>query len=215
MKFNQITLSYENRLIFSNFSLEVEHGKITCLMGESGIGKTSLLRMAAGFKRPDSGFVSMENGRVSYVFQEPRLLPWYTVLDNLLWVMKDRNTERNRKLALEILKDVGLDDVALLYPDQLSGGMKQRLSVARAFIHNPDVLLMDEPFQSLDIETRREMHILLKALWKKGKPTILLVTHDLDEALFLGHHIFHLQGVPVCDFEKITPNTKISQKVNR
>lgn len=203
MKLDQITLHYGGRKIFSDFSLEIEQGKITCLMGESGIGKTSLLRLTAGLIKPSKGMILTPNKKVSYVFQEPRLIPWYTVLENVLWVLNPDEKKAQRYIALKLLEEVGLRDSASLYPAQLSGGMKQRVSVARAFLHNPELLLMDEPFQGLDADTRADMHQLLLQLWTQTKPTILLVTHDMDEALALSHTVWRLTGSPVSKCERI------------
>lgn len=195
MRFEQVTKHYGNRTIMSELSLELHEGQITCIMGSSGIGKTTLLRMAAGLELPDAGIIrSRSDMRIGYVFQEPRLLPWKTVLDNVRWVLDDRKRAiRDEDIAVW-LTEAGMAHALTSYPDQLSGGMKQRVSLIRAFVANPGLLLMDEPFQSLDAGTRQDMQKLLLRLWHKNKPTVLLVTHDLDEALALGSRIVVLTG---------------------
>lgn len=205
MRFEQATVHYGKRMIFSDFSLELEEGRITCIMGASGIGKTTLLRLAAGLQQPHSGTIERKaEARIGYVFQEPRLLSSKTVLGNVRWVLDDLGTAAKNADALTWLDEAGLAHVLTSYPDQLSGGMKQRVSVVRAFLSNPGLLLMDEPFQSLDAATRRDMQKLLLNLWHKEKPTVLLVTHDLDEALALGSHIVVLGGNPVKSIFRIT-----------
>lgn len=198
MRFEQVTKNYGKRTIFADFSLELKEGQITCIMGSSGIGKTTLLRLAAGLEQPDSGTINRRSDtRIGYVFQEPRLLPWKTVIENVRWVLDDRRSETINEDILVWLKEAGIAHALTSYPDELSGGMKQRVSLIRAFITTPGLLLMDEPFQSLDAATRQDMQKLLLRLWYKKKPTVLLVTHDLDEALALGSRIVVLKGSPV------------------
>ncbi|MCP1359310.1 ABC transporter ATP-binding protein [Aneurinibacillus migulanus] len=198
MRFNHITVKYENhRKVFEDFSLDLAEGQITCVMGASGIGKTTLLRMAAGLEQPMSGSVQRkEEERTSFVFQEPRLLPAKTVLENVQWVLERQGDEETNRKVLALLEEAGLIHAINDYPDQPSGGMKQRVSVVRAFVPNPQFLIMDEPFQSLDAATRREMQKLLLLLWHKQKSTVLLVTHDPEEALALGSRIVVLGGSP-------------------
>lgn len=170
---------------------------MTCLMGSSGIGKTTLLRMAAGLVKPTAGTIYRENPeRMGYVFQEPRLLPAKTVLDNVRWVLNGEKDEEKNRMALELLMEADLSTALHDYPDQLSGGMKQRVAVVRAFVTTPGLLFMDEPFQSLDAATRQDMHRLFLRLWEREKPTVIVVTHDLEEALTLGTRIVVLDGKP-------------------
>ncbi|GEB34791.1 MULTISPECIES: ABC transporter ATP-binding protein [Brevibacillus] len=198
MRFTGISLKYgAGRLLFDNFSLEAAKGQVTCLMGTSGIGKTTLLKMAAGLIRPAQGVISRDEGeRLGYVFQEPRLLPEKTVLENVLWVLEQRQ-EQEQERVLAMLDAADLSAVLHAYPDQLSGGMRQRVSVVRAFAARPGLLFMDEPFQSLDAATRAGMHQLFRKLWESEQPTVLLVTHDLDEALALGTRIVVLGCRPM------------------
>lgn len=198
MRFERVSLVYGNgRKIFEDLSLELASGQVTCVMGASGIGKTTLLRMAAGLGEPTTGTVHRSRGvRTGFVFQEPRLLPDKTVLENVKWVMQAEREEADHNRALRLLKEAELLPAQHHYPDQLSGGMKQRVAVVRAFVSLPELLFMDEPFQSLDAATREEMHRLFLRLWQKERPTVLLVTHDCEEALALGTRIIVLGGAP-------------------
>ncbi|GFZ91063.1 mannosyltransferase [Paenibacillus marchantiophytorum] len=197
MQFKQVTVKYGNhRTIFEDFSLDLTAGQITCIMGASGIGKTTLLRMAAGLEQPSGGMIHRMETSIGIVFQEPRLLPFQTVLENVQWVFdREGNTETNR-YALSLLEKAGLTHVLHDYPHQLSGGMKQRVAIVRAFVSSPQLLIMDEPFQGLDAWTKREMQKLLLLLWNKEKPTVLLATHDQEEAFALGNRVIVLGGTP-------------------
>ncbi|KQN99027.1 ABC transporter ATP-binding protein [Paenibacillus sp. Leaf72] len=205
MQFVNIKLTFGGKTVFQDFSLQLGEGNITCLMGASGIGKTSLLRCAAGLEKPEQGRVirnsSINKHRISCVFQEPRLLPGKTVLENVLWVLGPNSAKPAKNSCtpdkvMELLREAGLAAAIHHYPHQLSGGMRQRVSLVRAFAASPDLLLMDEPFQSLDPAARLNMQQLLLKLWEMDKPTVLLVTHDCEEALRLGSRIVLLAGSP-------------------
>ncbi len=202
IRFDRLSVTYGGKSVFANFSFQPALHAITCLMGRSGVGKTSLLRIAAGLQQPDDGCVIRPEGRVGYVFQEPRLLPWFTVEENLMWLLPNRSVQRKARVRA-LLDAVGMGAETALYPAQLSGGMKQRVSLARAFLMSPRFLLMDEPFQGLDKQTRMNMYGLLLSLWEAEKPTVLLVTHDLEEARTLGHHIIKLTGSPVTGYTEL------------
>ncbi|WHX31060.1 ATP-binding cassette domain-containing protein [Brevibacillus agri] len=197
MRFERISLKYGNgRAIFEDFSLEAAKGQVTCLLGTSGIGKTTLLKLAAGLIEPTAGTVARDRReRLGYVFQEPRLLPGKTVWENVRWVLEGQAEEASERV-LAMLEAAELASVLHDYPEQLSGGMRQRVSVVRAFAARPGLLLLDEPFQSLDAATRADMHRLFRKLWEAEKPTVLLATHDLEEALALGTRIVVLGGRP-------------------
>lgn len=147
---------------------------------------------------PQAGCIIRDGrARIGYAFQEPRLLPGKTVAENVRWVLGGRERESGDGRINGYLEAAGLGHVLSHYPDQLSGGMRQRVSLVRAFAVNPGLLLMDEPFQGLDAATRRDMQQILLRLWRRTKPTVLLVTHDPDEAMALGSHILVLGGDPV------------------
>ena len=166
------------------------------VLGPSGSGKTTLLNIVAGIDNPTSGSVrAVQQGipaQIGYVFQEPRLLPWRTVLNNMLYV-QDKKSDRSRREAEFYLTMVGLRDVAHLYPSQLSTGMQQRVGIARAFLVNPDILLMDEPFSHMDALTGRSLRDFLQRIWLQARKTALFVTHDVGEAVQLADRIMMLR----------------------
>ena len=172
LKLDNISLSYEKKIIIDSLSFEFEDGKNTLIMGESGIGKTSLLNIIASTLKASGGQLESSYEKISYVFQEPRLFEWLTALENVSIVS-------NKEKATEILTLMGLEDSLDKYPSELSGGMKQRVSIARALAYEPDLILLDEPFKGLDEERRREVaEILFKAL--KGT-TAIIVSHDKED----------------------------------
>jgi len=197
MKLSNVTKAYGERRVFSALSLDIEQGKITCVMGPSGCGKSTLLRIIGGLTE-HGGTVEYdgENKRVSVVFQNARLFPNLTVARNLDLVLKitEKDKEKRGRCVNEFLSKVGLTDAANLYPSALSGGMKQRVSLARAFIYPAPLLLMDEPFKELDISLKKQMTEFFKSLYESDKRTTVLVTHDIDEAVTLGHKIVVLNA---------------------
>ncbi len=179
-----------------------------CIIGPSGCGKTTILQMLAGVEQPDRGLIKGSIGkRVSYVFQEPRLLPWKTVAGNLDFILRDvlPPVEKN-KLIDHYLKIMGLDGYRDSYPKALSGGMKQRLAICRAFAYPHDILLLDEPFKSLDTPMRLGLVRHVIKLWLAAPRTIVFVTHDIIEALLLGHRIMVLAARPTEILEIIDLN---------
>lgn len=188
----QVSLNYEDVEVFNDLSLDILKNKITCIVGPSGCGKTSLLNMLSGLLKPSKGHVRTEDERVGYIFQEDRLLPWETVYQNIKLVDKKENKEE----ILELLRALELAEFKDKFPHQLSGGMKQRVSIARGFYYQSSLLLMDEPFKSLDYDLRVNLINYLAKLWEQKHITIVFVTHDLDEALLLGHQVVVLSHRP-------------------
>ena len=182
---------FQDLVVLDDVSFELQKGEIVCLLGPSGSGKTTLLNIMAGLLLPDAGECRVA-GKVSYVFQEDRLLPWKNVLENVMFVRSEQEEEKAR----EILQNLGLIDFCSYFPAQLSGGMKQRAAIARAYYAGGELLLMDEPFQSLDMELRLRLIKDLVGLWEVKKNTILFVTHNLEEAILLGNRILVLSEVP-------------------
>ena len=172
LKLDNISLSYEKKIIIDSLSYEFEDGKNTLIMGDSGIGKTSLLNIIASTIKASGGKLESSYEKISYVFQEPRLFEWLTALENVSIVS-------NKVKAEELLTLMGLEDSFDKYPSELSGGMKQRVSIARALAYEPDLVLLDEPFKGLDEERRHEVaDILFKAL--KGT-TAIIVSHAKED----------------------------------
>ena len=180
-----------------DINLEIEDGEFICLVGLSGCGKTTLLNILAGFVEITAGDIMMDGKPINHnynkgvVFQEYALFPWRTAIKNVeygLEVRKVAAAERKR-IAREFLKVVRLEDFADFYPHNLSGGMRQRVAVARAMAFDPEVLLMDEPFGALDAQTREELQELTVDVWQKTRKTVIYVTHNLSEAVYLGNRI--------------------------
>jgi NitT/TauT family transport system ATP-binding protein len=200
---------YDGRHVLDNVDLSVSSGEFCALVGPSGCGKSTLLRLILGQERPTKGDVLIEGAPAGFpdtrrgiVFQKYTLYPHLTVLDNVLlgkrlaqpwsWLPRVRPRKEDHDAALEYLERVRLSDAAHKYPHELSGGMQQRVAIAQALIMKPPVLLMDEPFGALDPDTREEMQLFLLELWERERPTIFFVTHDLEEACFLGTRLLVL-----------------------
>lgn len=188
----EVSLSYDEINVLTKFSLKVPYQKITCIVGPSGCGKTSILNLLSGLILKDKGQVNTNHERIGYVFQEDRLLPWETVYNNIRLVRE----EENQQEIMSILKDLELDGFEDKLPEQLSGGMRQRCALARGFYFGGSLLLMDEPFKSLDYDLRLNLVSYLRTLWERNKNTVVFVTHDIDEALLLGHQVMVLSKRP-------------------
>ncbi len=197
VKMTAIGKSFDGLKVFDNFSIGFLEDKITVILGPSGCGKTTLLNILAGLVKPDRGTVGSLD-TVSYLFQEPRLLPWLTVWDNVALVLRDKLPDAEIQSRVEYyLRATGVSDYARFYPAGLSGGLRQRAAIARAFVYEMPLLLMDEPFKSLDIKTRYQLIEVLLELWRQKPRTIITVTHDPQEAVMLGDQIVILSQKPV------------------
>ena len=196
---NQQGKKKEN-LIFKNLILSIKDGQFVSVFGPSGCGKSTLLNMISGLDKNYDGSVKIENNEktseknISYMFQTPRLFPWLTAIENVKFPIKDN--KNSEKIAFDLIKKVGLEKYVNQYVNRLSGGMQRRVAMARAFASNPKLLLLDEPFISIDSKISESLRKLLIQLWKKNKPTIIFVTHDLDEAIELADRIFFLSNLP-------------------
>ncbi|MFC8097956.1 ABC transporter ATP-binding protein [Streptomyces sp. NPDC057363] len=197
-----------------DLTFTVAAGELVCLVGPSGCGKTTLLKCVGGLLDPTAGEVYLAGRKVTgpppgmaFVFQEygRSLFPWMRVGENveLPLKQKDLSKARRRELVTDALASVGLADAAGAYPWQLSGGMQQRVAIARALAYEPEVLLMDEPFAAVDAQTRAELEDLVRRLWRERGITVLFVTHDIDEAVYLGERVVVLSASPTVVREQL------------
>ncbi|MFY0406690.1 ABC transporter ATP-binding protein [Solicola sp. PLA-1-18] len=180
--------AFGEHVVLDDLDLDVAPGELVALLGRSGSGKSTLLRTLAGLDPVTHGSADVA-GTVSVAFQEPRLLPWRRVADNVALALRDGSRAERRERSRSALDEVGLGEKADVWPVTLSGGQAQRASLARALVRAPDLLLLDEPFSALDALTRIEMHDLVLRLWREHRPAVLLVTHDVDEALALADRV--------------------------
>ncbi|WP_313894322.1 ABC transporter ATP-binding protein [Psychrobacillus sp.] len=186
-----------------DISLQVREGEFVCIVGPSGCGKTTLLRILAGLEQPSSGTFRIEADSdarplQSMVFQEKGVIPWLTVEENVAFGLNMRHVPKEivRKQTDYYLEKVGLNHFSKLYPKELSGGMKQRISIARAFANDPEILLMDEPFAALDEQNKFILQEELLSIWNETKKTVLFITHSIDEALLLSDRIVLMSAHP-------------------
>lgn len=222
LKLEKVGFSYKNdlvsaRKIVDNLFLEVTQGEIVTFVGFSGCGKTTLIKLIAGILHPDNGAISLlgqsilesrKNGLINYVPQQNALLPHLTVRENVLLPLKINNRKTDDRELRELLQVMGLDKIQNLYPKQLSGGISQRVATARALITNPLLLLMDEPFASLDEFAREKINEDLLSWQKKHRTTIIFVTHNVQEAVFLSEKVFVLSNPSA----KIAAEIKVSER---
>lgn len=204
--------------------LRLEPGTFTALIGPSGCGKSTLLNAVAGFVQLTSGALTVDGRHVEdphpsvgVIFQNFALFPWFTARGNVEFALKRtvRSKAQRRERAMAALREVGLEQHALKYPGQLSGGMKQRVAIARTLSADPDVLLMDEPFGALDAQTRLRMHELLTDLWMRRRKTVLFVTHDVDEALRLADVVYVMSASPGRIIKKVVVDLDRPRPVER
>jgi sulfonate transport system ATP-binding protein len=195
------------------FTAEISPGELIAIIGGSGCGKSTLLRAIAGLDRASSGTVTLDgtaiaapHAKIGIIFQEPRLLPWLSVADNIGFGLSRLTASARRQKVAGALARVGLTDKADAWPRELSGGQAQRVAIARALVPQPEVLLLDEPFSALDAFTRRDLQDHLLDLWADTRPTLILVTHDVDEAVVLADRVLVMRPRPGRLFEEIKVN---------
>jgi NitT/TauT family transport system ATP-binding protein len=211
---DEVSVSYNlgEPPVLEGASLQMSRGEFVALVGPSGCGKSTFMKLMSGLLKADQGSVVVANqevtrplGNVGMAFQNSVMLPWRTTLNNLLLPLEiarphretfRQNREAHANKAIELLSSVGLEDVAKKFPWELSGGMRQRASLCRALIHEPEVLMLDEPFGALDAFTREELWCVLRDLWQERKFTVLLVTHDLIESAFLADRVLVMSNRP-------------------
>lgn len=200
LRFSNIHMKFDKEIL-SNINLEVKKGEFLSILGPSGSGKSTLLRLASKILDPSKGTVEYKDQReplIGFVFQEPTLMPWRDVLSNVVLPMeiKNKKNQLTKDYALEWIERVGLKGKENSYPDELSGGQKMRVSIARSLVQGCDLLLLDEPFSALDEVTRRRLEDDLLQIWEKEKFTVLFVTHSVSEAIYLSQRIIVLSSGP-------------------
>jgi sulfonate transport system ATP-binding protein len=211
LKLTQLSKTYaDGTEALRDVSLSIPAGSIAAVVGGSGCGKTTLLRLVAGLDQASGGRISVDDETISgphpavgIVFQESRLFPWLSVADNTGFGLAHLEKPARERRVTEILARVGLADHAGRWPRELSGGQQQRVAIARALVAKPKVALLDEPFSALDAFTRASLHDHLLALWQESRPTVVLVTHDVEEAVTLGDKVITMSPRPGRVYEEI------------
>jgi ABC-type nitrate/sulfonate/bicarbonate transport system ATPase subunit len=201
IEIKQLCFSYNGEYVIENLNLDIRGGEIFVIVGPSGCGKSTLLRLIAGLEIPSRGEISIhkpenENNELRFLFQDYDAFPWYTAWENVKYSASRGYHSIDEKAAI-ILKRVGLWESRDKYPGELSGGMRKRLALARCLVTNPSLLLLDEPFSKLDVDTKYEMYALLQELQQEFHQTIVVVTHDLHEAILLGTRIMISAHLPL------------------
>ena len=192
LKIENLTKKFDNLSVIEALNLEINKNEIVAIIGPSGCGKSTLLNIISGLIKKFEGKIHTSKPTIGYVFQEDRLLPWLNVFENVK-VVNDNSKDED---LLKIIEEVGLKNFENAYPNTLSGGMRQRCAIARGFNYDCDLLLMDEPFKSLDYNLRIEMLSTLINLWKTSKKSILFITHEIDEAITVANRIIVLKKRP-------------------
>lgn len=202
LKIENLTKKFEDLSVIENLNLHIDKNEIVAIIGPSGCGKSTLLNIISGIIKKYDGNMHTSKHTIGYVFQEDRLFPWMNVIENVK-IVNDHSKEED---VLNIIEEVGLKGFEKSYPDTLSGGMRQRCAIARGFNYNCDLLLMDEPFKSLDYNLRIEMLSTLINIWQKSKKSILFITHEIDEALTVANRIIVLKRRPTEVIKEIILN---------
>ena len=222
-----ITSEGEKLNVLDGVSFDVHDSEFVCVVGPSGCGKTTLLKIVAGLEPPSSGRVTIGGKlpdpslhRIGFVFQEESLFPWRNLWDNIRFGLEIKKTSGNKAIIEKLIKLVGLKGFEGYYPHQLSGGMRQRVAIARALAVDPEILLMDEPFANLDAQTRWILHRDLTRIWEEVRKTILFVTHNVEEAVYLSDRVIVFTARPArvkteIDVDISRPRDKFSPKLVR
>jgi len=222
LEIKDLSVTFETEII-RDISLKVDEGEIVSIIGPSGCGKSTLFNVISGILDQDKGLIeidgSIENqrqGRFGYMFQEPLLFPWLKVLENVMLGFEIKGLEKKlaKTKAVDLLKKFDLFRQANFYPDSLSGGMKQKAALLRTIAFNSDLLLLDEPFGSLDAITRSNLHLYLLDIWKKLGLTIIFTTHDIREAIFLSDKVYVLSKKPATVITSIKINLSRPRKIS-
>ncbi|WP_147820752.1 ABC transporter ATP-binding protein [Salidesulfovibrio onnuriiensis] len=206
---------FGRRPVIAGFDLTVQQGEVLGMLGPSGIGKSTILRMIAGLEKPDAGRIRVRSAHIGYVFQEARLLPWDTALTNVALPLRAQGMDRKAaaEKARYFLHRMDLSEFENVYPHQLSGGMRQRVALARAFAVSPDILLLDEPFTGLDKNLKETMRTLLESALETSRAAVIHVTHDPSELLDRTSRLVHLEqlGQERCTEARLTKTIQQGQ----
>lgn len=217
LEISNISISFENKKVLENISIDLYENELVCILGVSGSGKTTLFNIIAGLLKSNFGNVKMngeditgKSGEISYMLQKDLLLPHKKIIDNVALpiVIKGESKVKAREIAKPYFKEFGLEGTENLYPNKLSGGMKQRAALLRTYLFSSEVALLDEPFSALDAITKHKIHNWYLNIMKKIKMSTLFITHDIDEAILLSDRIYILAGNP----GKIVTEIKIDLK---
>lgn len=215
IKLINIEKNFGSKKIYDKLYLTFEEGKINCILGRSGCGKSTLLNIIANLEEVNSGEIIGVPEKIAYVFQEDRLIEWNSIYTNMeLPLLKTYAKDERKEKIKNILREVELGDCMNSYPKELSGGMRQRANIARALLYNGELLLMDEPFKSLDKSSKEDIIEIFKKNHLEKNNTVIMVTHDINEALSLGDNIFILGGNPVSLMDKFKDVQKSKEKNN-
>ncbi|WP_447409738.1 ABC transporter ATP-binding protein [Clostridium perfringens] len=215
IKLINIEKNFGSKKIYDKLYLTFEEGKINCILGRSGCGKSTLLNIIANLEEVNSGEIIGVPEKIAYVFQEDRLIEWNSIYTNMeLPLLKFYTKDEREEKIKNILREVELGDCMNSYPKELSGGMRQRANIARALLYNGELLLMDEPFKSLDKSSKENIIKIFKKNHLEKNNTVIMVTHDINEALSLGDNIFILGGSPAILMDKFKDVQKSKEKNN-
>ena len=208
-----INKQFNNKVIFEDFNIDFYENQVNCIIGKSGCGKSTLLNIISGIiKNDDDKFETIEKYGVSYIFQDDRLIDWLTVGENITLVVKKMyNKKKCDDLCNKYLSLVGIKEYKNYYPQMLSGGLRQRVNIARAFIYPSKIIIMDEPFKSIDVINKEIIMNNFRKILEKEKRTVLFVTHDIDEALLLSDKIYVLGKSPV-EIKKIFDSKDVKKE---
>lgn len=214
IEIKNINKYYGNLKVIDNLSIKMKKGKVYCIFGSSGCGKTSFLNSIIDRENVRSKrVVGLEEDRISYVFQEDRLVPWLTVEENLELVLESEKDRQERKVLIEeILEKINMKDFKSFFPSGLSGGMKQKISIARALIYGGELLILDEPFKGLDLNIKNKIMRLIRSKWLEISGLIIFVTHNIDEAVDFSDEILIVEGLPFSIVRSINVKEFIGRK---
>lgn len=215
LNIKNINKSYNEKVVFKNFEITLYKNKVNCILGKSGCGKSTLLNVLSKIIKNDTELYSeIEGMQMSYIFQEDRLIDWITIEENINLVLKKNYKKSDREnICKKYLKEVGIYEYSQYYPQMLSGGTRQRANIARAFVYPSQIIIMDEPFKSIDISSKKQIMNIFKMIIQKEKRTVIFVTHDIEEAMYLSDNINILGKTPTVSKMFFNDKTKFNKEL--